>query len=131
MQKITSSEGIRRAIVELEHRQIVDEALFREQFFITYESLKPINVLRNTLYELITPSRLKDNLVQTGMGIISGYISRKILVRSSSNAFLRLSGIILQYGVTNFVSNNSAAIKKVIIQFADQLAGHYRMYKNQ
>lgn len=66
--------------------------------------------------EVAGPSELKDDLVQTAMGIISGYVSRKLLVRSSKNPILRLAGVFVQYGVTNFVANNSASIKAVGLQ---------------
>jgi hypothetical protein len=129
MQKKRLTEGLKRAIVTLEHRQTEDENLLKEQVSHAYESLKPINVLHKTLNELITPSELKDSLVQSVLGILSGYLSRKILVRSSTNAFLRLAGIFVQFSVTNLVSHNSEAIKKVAIHFIDKLTGNYQEEK--
>lgn len=64
MQKISFDEGLKQAIISLEQRQIEEEKLFKLQVSVAFESLKPINILQKTLNELITPSDLKDSLVQ-------------------------------------------------------------------
>lgn len=107
MQKIISLETLRSEIVTLEQRQIAEEKLFKDQFFATYESLKPVNVLRNAINELLTFSDLKEPLIETTAGLLSGYLSRILIIRNSKNPFLRLAGIFVQYGVTNIVSKNS------------------------
>ena len=129
-QKISKAQALRKSIEVLERKQLEEGKLLQEQFSVTCESLKPINVLRKMIYEIAAPSELKENLVQTATGLISGYISRKILVRSSKNPFLRLAGILVQYGVTNFVSNNSESIKTLSLYFIDKLTSIFRNHKN-
>ena len=113
MRKITVAEALKKSILVLEQRQTDQGILLKEQLTVTYESLKPINFIRKVINEIKSPSVLKDNLIQTATGLISGYLTRKIVVRSSTNPFLRLAGILVQYGVTNFVSNHSASIIEV------------------
>ena len=129
MQKITSSETLRIAIAVIEQRQINEEKLFKEQFSVAYESLKPFNVIRKAVDDLFIPSELKDHLVDNIAGIISGYLSRILVVRNSKNPFLRLAGIMLQYGVTNIISKNSEAIRKMFISFIQRLLNQYRQTK--
>lgn len=74
------------------------------------------------IHVIAGPTELKDDLVQTATGLISGYLSRKLLVRSSKNPILRLAGVFVQYGVTNFVANNSDSIKWVGLQLINKLA---------
>ena len=121
MQKITAASALNRSILLLEQRQIEEGLLLKKQFEATYESLKPINILRKTLHNIGAPSELKDDLIQTSTGLISGYLSRKLLVRSSRNPILRLAGVFLQYGVTNFVANNSDSIKAVGLHLINKL----------
>jgi hypothetical protein len=131
MQRITSKDTLRKAIITLEQKQIEDGKRLKEQFSIAYESLKPVNVLRNAIYELTTTSsELKENLLQSAIGLMTGYLSRKIVVRSSKNHLLRLAGIVVQYGVTNLVSNNSEVIRKVLLRFIQKLLGLYHLEKN-
>ena len=46
MQNITSTAGLKNAIQLLEAEQAVKGQLLKEQFYITYESLKPVNLLK-------------------------------------------------------------------------------------
>jgi hypothetical protein len=49
MQNITSVNGLKNAIQLLEVEQDLQGQQLKEQFYITYESLRPVNLLRNTL----------------------------------------------------------------------------------
>lgn len=130
MQKITAAETLKQSILVLECKQIEDRKLLADQFSAAYESLKPINVLRKMIKEIASPSKLKDDLIQTGIGLISGYLSRKMLVRSSKNPFLRLAGIFVQSGVMNFVANNSTSIKAMGLQVINIVTCNPREHKN-
>jgi len=111
MQKITAAESLKASILLLESRRIENGKLLKEQFPIALNSLKPINLLRKVIKELITPSDLKNDVIQTVVTLISGYLSRKILVRSSGNPLFRLGGIVVQYSVTRFFTKNAATIE--------------------
>ncbi|HEY3388496.1 MAG TPA: hypothetical protein VGK38_02920 [Prolixibacteraceae bacterium] len=122
MQKITAAEALKKSISILERRQTEEGILLREQFTVTYESLKPVNVLRKILSDIAEPSDIKDSLIQTVTGLITGYFSRKILVRSSRNPLLRLAGVFVQYGVTNFVSRHSDSIRALGLYYINRLS---------
>ena len=121
MQKIKTVEALRVAIIKLETRQVAEEKLLRDQFFVTYESLKPVNVIRAAINEFLTLSDLKEPLIETTAGIITGYLSRVLITRNSKNPLLWISGIIAQYGITNLVSKNSTKIVKVALRFIQSL----------
>lgn len=122
MSKITSAEALRKAIATLEQKQLNEGILLREQFFIAYESLKPVNVLRNLIRELLIPSPdLKENIIHSAIGLISGYLSRMLMVRSSKSPLLRFAGLVAQYGITNLVLNNSDAIKNGALRYIQKL----------
>lgn len=122
MQKIIAAEALKKSIEVIERRQREEGKLLREQFTVTFESLKPVNVLRKMLTDIAEPSALKETLIQTITGLISGYISRKLLVRSSKNPLLRLAGVLVQYGVTNFVAKNSDSIKALGLYYINKLS---------
>ena len=111
MQKITPTEGLKNAIQLLEAEQAVKGQLLKEQFYITYESLKPLNLLKNTLKDISSSPYLIDNILGTVMGIATGYFSKKVFIGTSGNMFRKLFGSILQFGVTNAVAQHPDAIK--------------------
>jgi len=111
MGDITSIEVLKNEILILEAEQTVKGELLKEQFFITYESLKPVNLLISTLEDISSSPHLLNNLAGTGIGLASGYLSKKIFIGTSGNIIRKLIGSILQIGVANFVAKHSDAIK--------------------
>jgi hypothetical protein len=120
MQNITSADGLRNAIQLLEVEQAVKGQLLKEQFLITYESLKPLNILRHTLKDIATSPNLVDNILGTATGLVTGYLSKKVFIGTSGNLFRKLFGTILELGVTNAVAQHPDGIKSFgqsIIQY--------------
>ena len=113
MQNITSAAELKDAIQLLEAEQSIKGQLLREQLFLTYESLKPANLLRNALKEISSTPYLIDNISGTAMGLLGGFLSKKIFVGVSGNLIRKLFGSVLQIGVTNLVTQNSEIIKSV------------------
>lgn len=113
MQNITSSAELKDAIQLLEVDQGIKGQLLKDQLYITYESLKPVNLIRHTLKEISSSPYLIDNLSGTAMGLLSGFLSKKIFVGSSGNLIRKFIGSVLQFGITNVVAKNSDAIKSV------------------
>ena len=111
MQNITSATELKDAIQLLEVEQAVKRQLLKEQFHITYESLKPINILKSTLKDIISAPSLPENILGAAIGLASGYLTKKIAVGFSGNIFRKLMGSVLQFGVTNVVARNPEAIK--------------------
>ena len=113
MQTITSVAGLKNSILLLEAEQSIKSQLLKDQLFITYESLKPVNLIKHTLKEISSSPYLIDNISGSAMGLLSGFLSRKIFVGTSGNLLKKLIGSVLQFGVTNIVSQNSDVIKSV------------------
>jgi hypothetical protein len=113
MQNITSAAELKDAIQLLEAEQSIKGQLLREQLFLTYEGLKPVNLLKNALKEISSTPYLIDNISGTAMGLLGGFLSKKIFVGVSGNLIRKLFGSVLQIGVTNLVTQNSEIIKSV------------------
>ena len=120
MQNITSSVSLKEAIQLLEVEQGIKAQLLKDQFYLTFESLKPVNLLKNTLHDISSSPYLIDNILGTAMGIASGFLTNKIFVGRSGNIVRNLLGSVLQFGVTNVVAQHPETIKslgEVIMQF--------------
>ena len=120
MQNISSTLELKDAIILLEADQAVKGKLLKEQFFITYETLKPVNLIEHALHDISTSPYLIDNILSTAMGIASGFLTNKIFVGRSGNIIRNLMGTLLQFSVTNVVARNPSAVKslgEIIIHF--------------
>jgi hypothetical protein len=113
MQNITSIAGLKSAIQLLEDEQDIKGQILKEQFYLTLNSFKPVNLLTDTLKEIVTSPYLADNIVGTVIGLITGSLSKRLLIGSSGNIFKKLIGSIMQIGVTNVVAKHSDTIRSI------------------
>jgi hypothetical protein len=114
MEKISSIAGLKNAIQVLEVQQRIKGHELKEQISLIYESLKPVNLIRNTLKDLFSSQYTTENISGAAMGAVSGLILKNILIGKSGNAFKRLLGSILQMGISKIISQNSEIIKSFI-----------------
>ena len=114
MEKISSIAGLKNAIQVLEVQQRIKGHELKEQISLIYESLKPVNLIRNTLKDLFSSQYTTENISGAAMGAVSGLILKNILIGKSGNAFKRLFGSILQMGISKIISQNSEIIKSFI-----------------
>jgi len=113
MEKITSVTGLQDAIQLLEIEQAIKGQLLKEQFYLTCESLKPLNILRSTLNDVVSSPFLINDILGTAVGLATGYISKKVYVGASGNILRKFLGAILQLGVTNVVTQHPDTIKSL------------------
>lgn len=111
MKIINKTDALNEAIVILEKKQALELRELTEQFKITYESLKPVNLIKNTLSEVTKAPDIKNNFINNAIGLATGFLSSRFLLGSSRNPIKRTLGTILQYAVANVVSKHSGGIK--------------------
>jgi len=111
MENISCAAELKIAIQKLEFQHSLQGKMLQEDFFIAYDSLKPANLIKNTLSEITSSPYLIDNMLAAVTGMISGYVSKKIAVGASHSLFRKIMGSVLQFGVTNLVVQNPDALK--------------------
>jgi len=97
----------------LEAEQSVKGQILKDQFYIVYENLKPLNILLRTLKDISSSPNLIDNVLSTTIGLASGYLSKKIFIGTSGNLIRKLIGSALQYGITDVVRQHPDTIKSL------------------
>ncbi len=120
MKDIKNVSELKLAILILEKEQKQKEFLLRDHFSQTYESLKPINLLKSTVKDFFSTSLLVEKSVNATIGIVVGSISQKLFVGTSESSFRQLIGKFLQLAVSNFVVQNPEMIKSVGSFFSHQ-----------
>jgi len=83
-----------------------DFKALKEQVQLTYESLKPINLIKNAFKNATELPEMKQGLGKVAIGVASGYLAKNLIFHSSNNFFKRITGIALQTIVTNITAKN-------------------------
>jgi len=112
MERITNVAGLKSAIQILEVEQNERELILKDNVKEVYESLKPVNILKNTIRELFTPNYLKlnENIAGTAIGAVGGFLLRKLLEGSSGSLVRKLLAKALQFTMTRIGASQSDAI---------------------
>lgn len=116
MKEINSLAQLREEIAELELKQVVAHRELKLQLKITYESLRPANLIKHTLKELTAAPEVKVDFLNSILGIASGFVSKKLIIGNSHNPVKQALGTLLQVGVTNLVIKNGQQIKSVAVR---------------
>jgi hypothetical protein len=119
MQKITSVAELKNAIQLMEAEQAEKGQLLKKQFYIVYESFKPVNLLTNALNDIGKSPYLIGNILGSAMSLVTGFFSNKLIFSPRGNKFKKLIGLALQFGVTNLMAKYQgtfSAAGRVIFQ---------------
>jgi len=111
MESITTRDELKNAIQILEFDQQIRLQQLKEQVYLTIESLKPVNLIKSTLHEVVSSPYLIDNILGVAMGLTSGYITKKIALGKSVSVMRKILGTLLEFGITNVVAQNTDSIK--------------------
>jgi hypothetical protein len=113
MENITCAAELKLAIREKQFQQKIQYELLKEELYITYESLKSVSWMKSKLEEITSSSYLIDNMFGGITGLLSGYLSKKIAVGTSHNVFRKVIGSVLQFGITNFVTQHPEILRNL------------------
>lgn len=107
MKKINETDLLDQTILSLKLKQAEEFDSLKNQFHATYESIKPINLIKNAFSTLTDSPVIKNNILNNVIGLSTGYLSKKLILGSSHNPIKRVLGTLLQFVITNVVSKHS------------------------
>jgi len=111
MDNITSMHELKNAIQLLEVEQAEKLQQLKEQSLLSIEVIKPMNLFKNAVKDIVKSPRLLDNMLDTGVGLATGLITKRIFTGASANIIRKLLGTVLQLGITEAAKKNSDFIK--------------------
>ncbi|MEO5942578.1 MAG: hypothetical protein ABIP30_15215 [Ferruginibacter sp.] len=109
--KITTTEELDLAIIELEKRKVVQQSILLSEFHNTYESLKPINLVKAAFHKVTEPGDARSTILKAVGGIATGLLTKKLLVGKTTSLVGSLLSNALKIGTTKAVYSNSDKIK--------------------
>jgi len=130
MQYINSDSSLRAAILQLEARQSEEVKMLRAQFCLVYESVKPINLIKSTFKEAAESLELRENILNTSVGLSVGYLSKMLFVGMSHNPVKKMLGNVLLFGITNVVAKNPEAVKSLGHRILNLIRSRSRRHSN-
>lgn len=110
MTAIKNAKELRNSIQILELRQKSEMALIKEEFEVIIENLKPVNLVKNTLDDIIDSKEIQANVFDLSLGAVSGMLAKKIVVGDSDNSALNFTGNL----IGNFISQKTIQERKTI-----------------
>lgn len=120
MEKQNAVATLKESIRILEIRQAEEGQQLNAQLRLAYESLKPINLIKNSIKDLADSFEIKNSLFETIFTIVSGYFAQRMIISSKSNVFKKLLGVLMQFGVNNIVLKNIESIRIFISDLIDK-----------
>ena len=119
MQNINSAADLKKAIIQLELDRTVQWEFLQEQVCNTYESMKPINLIKNSLIDMASSPYLKNKVFALILNSLNKFVSKHTSKAKSDNPFKNFINNLLQVGVSNFIVNPIALnlIKGFLVQY--------------
>ena len=124
MKPQNQTDALNKAISLLQHKQTQELIALKEQLQLSYETLKPINLIKNTLHEVALSPDINNILVNNIIGLTTGYLSKKVLVGASHNPIKRVFGTVMQFAIANVVSKHSDTVKAVVEMLVHRILLH-------
>ena len=110
MQVIKDDQSLAEAIRILENQHKSELNLLKAHFDYTIEHLNPVNIIKekigetvSNIGETVSSSSFKNKALKIGVGLASGFLTKKLVVGSSGGIFRKLLGMGVQAAVSGLV----------------------------
>ncbi len=104
MKTTDESEILMEKIMALKHQQDREQIVLKEQLRITYESVKPLNFLKETLHNMTTSPEVKNDLLNGAVNMTSYLLSNNPVLSSFKKPIKKAVSRIFQFVFKNFIS---------------------------
>ena len=111
MQKITNASELKDAIFQLELKQALQGKQLKEDFYLTYESFKSINLVKKLVIEMITSPGLLSGIIRTIIELTSHKSDKQTVQGLSGSKIKNIAIAVMKYGLTNFVVGHADVIR--------------------
>jgi len=113
MKNRNETDALNELILVQEMKYDNDLQQLKEQFHIAYESVKPINLVKNLFHEVTASPEIKNNLLGNVIGFGTGFLSKKLLLGHLHNPVKKVFGTMFEFAVANLVSKHTDGIKTI------------------
>ena len=111
MMQNNASAMLKDRIQFLERKSELEYQILHTEIKLSIEKLKPLNIIKNTFAEVIHSPNLRQNTMNSVIGLVTGYFTEKVVVGPTYNPIKKIFGILLEAVVANAVAKNFETIK--------------------
>jgi len=108
--KINSVNDLQLSILELEQKRNVLERELKQQLSDFSESIKPVNIIKNTFQDAFGSENSKKNIIGAAIGLGSALLSGRFLA-GRSNLLRKSISAAAQFGLAGIIAKNAEKIK--------------------
>ncbi len=130
MKKNSPNNSLDEAIALLETKRDQELNQLKEQLHEVHESLKPINLIKDTFKAVTASPDIKKGIGKTAIGAASGFLVKSILFRNSYNPLKVIASMVLQSVAAGIASNNSDKIESTGQRLFHALLSKFKHTKN-
>jgi len=113
MKTNNETETLNELILQTEKQSTYELALLKQQFRETYDSLKPVNIIKSVFHDLANSPDINNDLFSNAIGLGSGMLSKKLLMGSSDNPIRKVLGTVAEFAIANLVSKYTGGISVI------------------
>jgi hypothetical protein len=100
---IRNSTELTESIAQLSLRQEKELVLIKAELNTFLENLKPVNLVKQTLDDVIASNEIQSQILDLSLGVISGMFVKKLMVQKSDNPLLLFAGNMVEKAVSQKV----------------------------
>lgn len=118
MLKSAPESALKQAIEKLEQQRQEEYLQLKEQFSITLESLKPVNIIKSSVQDIAKTFEIKKSVNNTTANLAAGFLSQIVLNRIGKHPLIKIAGKVAVFGVTKFLVKHPDAAKNIASRIA-------------
>ncbi len=99
--EILNQQDLNQAIASLEKKTNIQKNIIAESFENIQKNLEPINLIK----------KHKEIILIAVLGLGTGFLIRKLLLKSSTGLIVKMAGTLIQWGVAGLLAKNADRIR--------------------
>jgi len=120
---IKSRDDLKAVIGFLEDEVAEQGQRLSDHASLFYGIYRPVNIARDLVKEVVTSEEFRSNLLTATIGITTGYVAKKLFVRTKKSLLKMMAGNFLQYAIANLIVNPNRILKSVVMPFLEFFSG--------
>lgn len=97
MKTTSEKEALIAKINALQAQKVQDLAELKEQFELTYESIKPLNFIKNTLHQITSSSDIRSDLLHGAINITTALIGKNLIAGLAETPIKKMINGVLRF----------------------------------
>ena len=102
MKTLNQKDILKEQILALEKKQTQDFEILKNQYQVTIDSFKPLNLIKDSILEVTTISNLKSYLISGVVGLGTNYLSKIFTNKNEKNPIKNGIGKVVSFALKNF-----------------------------